>query len=346
MYFPGRIELIFGPMFAGKTTELLRRIKRAELARFQCIIIKYAKDDRYSTDKVSTHDMNTQSAFSTNLLIPCYEMCSKYDVIGVDEGQFFPDIVEFSEKLANNGKVVIIAGLDGTYQRKPFGNLIYLISKCEKITKLTAICTETGSEASFTQRTIKSDEIELIGGANMYRAASRKSFFGINTNGEIHLIIGPVKSGKTTELIRVLFRYKIAKKNPILLYHKKFEPPKDQRVEVKSITQLPSLDELKNYDVIGIDQAECFEYIADWADKIANSGKLVIASAQEGDQNQNAFDPIVKLFPLCERVTKLDSICPFTGGIAPFNVLYNSDMIPISRFALLHINSFLVKIQK
>lgn len=79
-----------------------------------------------------------------------------YDVVAIDEGQFYPDIVDFCEELANNGTIVMVAALDGTFQRKPFGNIINLLPVAEKVTKLTAVCVYCGSEASFTQRVIES----------------------------------------------------------------------------------------------------------------------------------------------------------------------------------------------
>lgn len=88
----------------------------------------------------------------------------EYDVVAIDEGQFYPDIVEFCEDLANLGVIVMVAALDGTFQRKPFGNIINLLPVAEKVTKLTAVCVYCSNEASFTQRVIESEEIELIGG--------------------------------------------------------------------------------------------------------------------------------------------------------------------------------------
>ena len=118
--FIGRIELIFGPMFAGKTTELIRRIQRAEKANLKCIIIKYSNDDRYSNDCISTHDLTMRKATPTNKLTPLESLCSKFDVIGIDEGQFFPDIIEFCENLVSFGKTLIIAGLNGSLSKRCF----------------------------------------------------------------------------------------------------------------------------------------------------------------------------------------------------------------------------------
>ncbi|KAG6936840.1 thymidine kinase 1, soluble [Chelydra serpentina] len=114
----GQIQVIFGPMFSGKSTELMRRVRRFQIAQYKCLVIKYAKDTRYCTDGVSTHDRNTMEALSACYLGDVHQEALGSAVIGIDEGQFFPDIVEFCETMANAGKTVIVAALDGTFQRK------------------------------------------------------------------------------------------------------------------------------------------------------------------------------------------------------------------------------------
>lgn len=96
--------------------------------------------------------------------------------MAIDEGQFFPDIVEISEKLANEGVVVIIAALDGTFQRKPFNKILSLVPLAEQVTKLSAVCIDCGKEAAFTRRTVASQEVELIGGEESYKPVCRKCF--------------------------------------------------------------------------------------------------------------------------------------------------------------------------
>lgn len=334
----GRIELVVGPMFAGKTTEMLRRVDRAELAQKRVVVMKYSHDTRYSQDKVSTHDRKMRTAVPCNVLMPHKELCLQYDVIGIDEGQFFPDVVEFSEELANQGKTVIVAGLDGDFRRKPFGRVLDLIAKCEFVTKLSAICTETGNEAPFTKRTVKNDDIEVIGGSEMYQAASRSSFFGETTKGEIHLTMGPVRSGKTTELKRILTRHKFAGRKPLLIAHPDVdtESIKSQSFDVRIVSELPPISDITGYDIIGIDECQRYENIVEWSDEVANLGKFVEASALDGTCDRNAYKNIVELFPRCEKVQKLDSVCPITGLPAPFSMLTEGrTLIPISRCALL-----------
>merc|ERR1711970_450559 len=115
----GKIQLILGPMFSGKSTELIRRLKRFQVAKYDVLIVKYAKDLRYDELGIATHDKQTLPAVSATTLTPLSKQAEEFDVIGIDEGQFFPDII-WAEKMANLGKIVVIAALDGTYQREPF----------------------------------------------------------------------------------------------------------------------------------------------------------------------------------------------------------------------------------
>ena len=109
--------------------------------------------------------------------MPLIAQMKNYDVVGIDEGQFFEDIVEFCQQAANLGKIVLVAALDGTFERKPFGNIINLIPLAEKVNKLCAVCVYCTSEAAFTKRIIESKEIQLIGGDEMYKPVCRACFF-------------------------------------------------------------------------------------------------------------------------------------------------------------------------
>jgi thymidine kinase len=172
--YGGWIELILGPMFSGKTTELMRRIRRLKVARKRCLIIKYHKDIRYSLEKACTHDGAEIDAVSANNLSEIET--EDYDVIGIDEGQFFKDIVPFCDKQANIGKIVIVSALDGTFQRKPFGFILELIPMAERVTKLTAVCVRCGFEAAFSKRLGNETEVEVIGGSEKYEARCRKCY--------------------------------------------------------------------------------------------------------------------------------------------------------------------------
>lgn len=172
----GQIQVIFGPMFSGKTTELIRRLRRYEIAKHCCVIIKYANDLRYDAENISTHDRQCMTAISTTTLTDLKHIAANYSVIGIDEGQFFPDIVSFAEKMANDGKIVIVAALDGTFQRRAFGDILQLIPLAESVIKLTAVCMTCFDEASFTKRLGIETEIEVIGGTENYMSVCRKCF--------------------------------------------------------------------------------------------------------------------------------------------------------------------------
>ncbi|GAB1297115.1 Thymidine kinase, cytosolic [Apodemus speciosus] len=160
----------------GKDTELMRRVRRFQIAQYKCLVIKYAKDTRYS-NSFSTHDRNTMDALPACMLRDVTQEAVNVAVIGIDEGQFFPDIVDFCEKMANQGKTVIVAALDGTFQRKPFGSILSLVPLAESVVKLTAVCMECFREAAYTKRLGLEKEVEVIGGADKYHSVCRLCYF-------------------------------------------------------------------------------------------------------------------------------------------------------------------------
>ncbi|XP_051939339.1 thymidine kinase, cytosolic [Hippocampus zosterae] len=172
----GQIQVIFGPMFSGKSTELMRRVRRFQIAQYSCLLIKYAKDTRYSDFGVATHDKNTMEAVPANCLRDVQSLALQSSVIGIDEGQFFPDTVEFCEEMANLGKTIIVAALDGTFQRRPFGNILNLVPLAESVVKLHAVCMQCYKEAAYTKRIGAEKEVEVIGGADKYQAVCRKCY--------------------------------------------------------------------------------------------------------------------------------------------------------------------------
>ena len=331
----GRVELIIGPMFAGKTTEMLRRIDRAELGRHRCIVMKYQKDSNFEHGSVNTHDEWSHEAIECNALMPHIQECLGYHTIGIDEGHFFDDLCQFCQQLANAGKRVIVAALDGSYLREPFENVLSLISNCESVVKLTAVCTETGKEAAFTQRIINATGTHLVGGTETYSAVSRQTYFHLNHAGEIFLTIGPVQSGKSTELIRQMARHAIAGRRTLLLRPIGSTKEVTEAIEVRNVDQLPFPETLNNYDVIGVDDAHEFMNISEWADILANNGKIVMLSGLDSDAHQRVFPEMMNLIPKCENVKKLDSICPLTGLPAPFSLHLGQNLIPISRLGLM-----------
>lgn len=173
----GWIEVICGSMFSGKTEELLRRVKRAKLAKQKIKIFKPKQDVRYSKKKVTSHDNNSIKSKPIDSPSKILDVAEKFDVIGIDEAQFFDEtIVEVCNKLADSGKRVIVAGLDMDYMGKPFGPMPNLLAVAEYVTKVHAICTRSGKMASYTHRIAKSDELILLGDTRKYEALSRKEF--------------------------------------------------------------------------------------------------------------------------------------------------------------------------
>lgn len=175
----GHIEVILGPMFSGKTTELMRRLRRYGWAGKRCRLIKYARDTRYSSEKASTHDRQEAEAISLAELDPSNDAAfplAAFDVFGIDEGQFFPNISFVAEKLANAGKIVVVAALNGTYQRKTFGDVHNLLPIAERLDMLNAVCmTCKRRDAAFSKRIDQSsDTLEDIGGAEKYVAVCRR----------------------------------------------------------------------------------------------------------------------------------------------------------------------------
>lgn len=171
-----------GPMFAGKTTSLLRRIQSETANGRNVAIIKSSKDTRYGLDSIVTHDgaklpcwaLSNLSLFKQKFGVDAYE---QLDVIGIDEAQFFDDLYEFCRQAADNdGKTVIVAGLDGNYLRRSFGSVLDIIPLADSVTKLTARCEICGKRASFTLRKTQETQIELIGGVDVYMPVCRQHY--------------------------------------------------------------------------------------------------------------------------------------------------------------------------
>ena len=180
----GTIEVVAGPMFSGKTEELLRRLRRATLAKQAVTLFKPERDDRHNTTDVVSHDARRQPAYAVadataleakvEQLIDTGEMP---DVVGIDEVQFFgEDIVDVCNRMADRGIRVIAAGLDLDYLGRPFGCMPLLLDHAEYVTKLHAICTISGRPAHFSHRVEGGNEDVQIGGAESYQALSREPY--------------------------------------------------------------------------------------------------------------------------------------------------------------------------
>lgn len=184
----GWIEVVCGSMFSGKTEELIRRLNRAKIAGLHVEIFKPATDTRYHDTKVVSHDKkeirSTPVQFANDILL----LASDCDLVGIDEGQFFDhEIVQVAIKLANNGKRVIIAGLDMDYLARPFEPMNDLIAIAEFVTKTHAICMNCGSIASFTYRLDDSDKQVVLGEKDIYEARCRRCYnLGMEVKQKIH----------------------------------------------------------------------------------------------------------------------------------------------------------------
>ena len=174
----GWVEVIVGSMFSGKSEELIRRLRRAQIARQKVQVFKPKIDDRYSIEQIASHSGMTHVSKPVMTAAELLEqMEDDTQVVGIDEGQFFDmAIVETVNDLANLGKRVIIAGLDQDYMGRPFEPMPQLLSIAEFITKTHAICVKCGSTANYSQRTSESKERVEVGASDKYEARCRKCF--------------------------------------------------------------------------------------------------------------------------------------------------------------------------
>jgi thymidine kinase len=180
----GSIEVIAGSMFSGKTEELIRRLKRAKIARQKVEIFKPSIDVRFSQTEVVSHDENTIHSTpvgnSANILL----LTGNVDVIGIDEAQFFDKgLVEVVVKLADMGIRIIIAGLDMDFKGKPFGPIPDLMAIADHITKVHAICVKCGNIAQFSHRLSEKEQVVLLGEKDVYEPLCRGCFREIDKKG-------------------------------------------------------------------------------------------------------------------------------------------------------------------
>jgi thymidine kinase len=174
----GWIEVICGSMFSGKTEELIRRLKRARIANLRVEIFKPAIDVRYDEVQIVSHDANAIQSTPIDNSQKILLLANEVDVIGIDEAQFFDDqIVHVCQELANRGTRVIVAGLDMDYMGQPFGQMPFLLSIADYITKLHAICVQCGTIASFSYRIGKNDQQILLGEKDEYQPLCRKHYY-------------------------------------------------------------------------------------------------------------------------------------------------------------------------
>ena len=176
--FKGKIEVICGSMFSGKTEELIKRLKKVELNGLKYIVFRPKLDSRNPENKIISHAKSEISASIVSSAEEILKLSKEYSVIGIDEAQFFDrSIVKVCNTLANQGVRIIVAGLDMDYEGNPFGPMPYLMACAEEVTKVHAICVETGNPAGYSFRKDESNDLVLIGEKKEYSPLSREVFF-------------------------------------------------------------------------------------------------------------------------------------------------------------------------
>lgn len=180
----GRLEVVCGPMFSGKSEELIRRMRRAQIAQRKTQLFKHASDNRKTLEHVHSHSGDKLQAYATTSIHELEQfILPETEVIGIDEVQFYnPEIVLLIEQLITRGKRVIVAGLDLDFRGLPFGCMPILLALADDVQKLKAVCMRSGKDASFTQRIVAgkparyTEPIVVIGAEECYEARSRECF--------------------------------------------------------------------------------------------------------------------------------------------------------------------------
>jgi thymidine kinase len=197
----GWIEVICGPMFSGKSEELIRRLRRAMFARKRVEVFKPTIDNRYSDDEIVSHgDSRMQSQVVASAADIAANLDWRTEVVGIDEANFMgPQLVEVAQRLADSGKQVIISGLDTDYLGRPFAPVPDLLALAESITKTLAICVRCGNPAKHTQRLRGSEDLIVVGAADMYEARCRRCFEpGIPKQTEMEFVKAKIRTGQNS----------------------------------------------------------------------------------------------------------------------------------------------------
>jgi thymidine kinase len=183
------IKIVLGPMFASKTSTIIAEIERLIIAEKSCVAIKHAIDNRYSANKqIITHNhiiFDKIDILCAEYLQRVDDIVYDYDVIWINEGQFYEDVVEYASRWANAGKIVLIDALNGDFRQKPFENISRLISVADQVTHKTAICLQCKRrEAPFTIRTVSSDSQFLVGSSDIYKVVCRECLITVKSKIE------------------------------------------------------------------------------------------------------------------------------------------------------------------
>lgn len=305
----GNITLLIGPCYAGKTTELIRQINRHHVMKKTiCLILSKEKDDKkfnFIKSQILYLDL-IEEALTNQIFLEA-------DIIAIDDLHFFSDSLKIIPQIADKfNKKVICAGLDNNSNRECYTNVIELIPRCEYVQKLTALDLDL-SPAIFS----KKDE------NGEFRAVSRKSFLDVSNTGHLHVITGPMFSGKTTELIRIAKKYQSINKKILAINYSKdtrydseaniFSHDKqkfESNLSLDNLETLISNPLIIKSDVIVIDEIQffkdSFKIIQELIEKL---NKIVIVSGLDGDYLQKPFGDICKLAAFSDNFTRLNAIC-------------------------------------
>ena len=184
------LTIIMGNMFSGKTSELIRRLKRYKVLNKKVVVINSSKDTRSPEEVINTHDGVQFPCLKVDHISHCIikESFCNADIVAIDEAQFFANLKEFVEMCLFLNKSVIIAGLDGDYKQRKFGEVIDCIPLASDVTKLSALCMDckNGTPGPFTKRIVQNDDLELVGGNDMYKAVCRRHLKSMDIKDEGH----------------------------------------------------------------------------------------------------------------------------------------------------------------
>jgi thymidine kinase len=179
----GTLKLVLGPMFSGKTTELIRDIRLLKIIQKTALVIKPLIDNRYSNDMIASHNLEKEKSVCSSNLETLDILVKEYDTVIIDEGHFFPDLKKYVLKWVNEyGIHIIVGGLDGDYKREPIGQILELIPHCDNFMKFNSLCKmcNDGTPAIFTHRKIASQEQVLVGGSETYEPLCRTHYNELN----------------------------------------------------------------------------------------------------------------------------------------------------------------------
>lgn len=309
----GNITLLIGPSFAGKTTELIRQINRHKVMQKKiCLILPEEKHKEQSKFNFLKGQIIHTSLLCDVLRNSIFEDA---DIIAIDDLHYFLDVLYVVPLMADKfNKKIICAGLDNNSERELYGNVVELIPKCEYVEKLTAFCSDTcdTSPAIFTKK---------INGK--FQAVSRKAYLNVSETGFLHIITGPMFSGKTTELIRMAKQYQSINKRILAInysrdtrYDNEANIFSHDKQKFESTLPLETLDGLLNNpkinenDVILIDEVQFFKNSFDIIKSLVEEHKkIVIVSGLDGDYLQNPFGDICRLIAFADKLTRLNAIC-------------------------------------